>query len=50
MNKKEKMNVLVLGASGAGKSTLIKAASGAEIMTGVGEGNTEKIDVYDPDI
>lgn len=47
MNKKEKMNVLVLGASGAGKSTLIKAVSGAKIMTGVGEGNTEKIDVYD---
>ena len=47
MNKKEKMNVLVLGASGAGKSTLIKAVSGAKIMTGVGEGNTEKIVVYD---
>lgn len=47
MNKEEKMNVLVLGTSGAGKSTLIKAVSGAKIMTGFGEGNTEKIDVYD---
>lgn len=43
------MNVLVLGASGAGKSTLIKAISGAEVMTGVGEGNTQKIDVYESD-
>lgn len=42
-----KMNILVLGASGAGKSTLIKAISGAEVMTGVGEGNTQKIDVYE---
>ena len=40
MSKNEMMNVLVLGASGAGKSTLIKAISGAEVMTGVGEGNT----------
>lgn len=47
MDKKEKMNILVLGASGAGKSTLIKAVSGARIMTGVGEGNTQKIDVYE---
>lgn len=36
------MNVLVLGASGAGKSTLIKAISGTEILTGVGEGQTQK--------
>lgn len=41
------MNVLVLGASGAGKSTLIKAISGTEILTGVGEGQTQKIDVYE---
>ena len=47
MSKNEMMNVLVLGASGAGKSTLIKAISGAEVMTGVGEGNTQKIDVYE---
>lgn len=47
MDKKEMMNILVLGASGAGKSTLIKAISGAKILTGVGEGNTEKIDVYE---
>lgn len=47
MNESKMMNVLVLGASGAGKSTLIKAISGAEVMTGVGEGNTQKIDVYE---
>lgn len=41
------MNVLVLGASGAGKSTLIKSISGIEVATGVGEGNTQKIEVYE---
>lgn len=44
-----KMNVLVLGASGAGKSTLIKAVSGANIMIGVGEGVTDRIDIYESD-
>jgi len=44
-----KMNILVLGASGAGKSTLIKAISGANIMIGVGEGVTDKIDIYESD-
>lgn len=44
--KEKMMNVLVLGASGAGKSTLIKAISGTEVITGVGEGNTQKIPVY----
>ena len=47
METNEKMNVLVLGNSGAGKSTLIKAISGTEVLTGVGEGNTQKIDAYD---
>ncbi len=47
MEENKKMNVLVLGASGAGKSTLIKAISGIEVITGVGEGNTQKIDVYE---
>ena len=47
MEENEKMNILVLGASGAGKSTLIKAISGTEVITGVGEGNTQKIDVYE---
>ncbi len=47
MEESEKMNILVLGASGAGKSTLIKAISGTEVITGVGEGNTQKIDVYE---
>lgn len=47
MEEKRKMNVLVIGVSGAGKSTLIKAISGIEVMTGVGEGNTQKIDVYE---
>ena len=47
MDRNSKMNVLVLGASGAGKSTLIKAVSGANIMTGVGEGVTDRIDVYE---
>ncbi len=48
MNKK-KMNILVLGNSGAGKSTLINAISGVEVQTGVGEGNTQKISVYESD-
>ena len=47
MDKDKKMNILVLGASGAGKSTLIKAISGTEVVTGVGEGNTQNIDVYE---
>ena len=47
MDKGDKMNILVLGASGAGKSTLIKAVSGASIMIGVGEGVTDRIDVYE---
>ena len=47
METARKMNVLVLGASGAGKSTLIKAISGTEVITGVGEGNTQKISVYE---
>ena len=49
MEKIRKMNILVLGASGAGKSTLIKAVSGANILVGVGEGVTDKIDVYESD-
>lgn len=47
IGNEEKMNILVVGASGAGKSTLIKAISGAKIETGIGEGNTQKIDVYE---
>ena len=49
MEKNSKMNILVLGASGAGKSTLIKAVSGASILIGVGEGVTDRIDVYESD-
>ncbi|MBQ8681669.1 MAG: 50S ribosome-binding GTPase [Bacilli bacterium] len=47
MEEVKKMNVLVLGGSGAGKSTLIRSISGIEVITGVGEGNTQKIDVYE---
>lgn len=47
MGSEGKMNVLVLGNSGAGKSTLIKAISGIAVQTGVGEGNTQKIEVYE---
>ena len=47
MENTKKMNILVLGNSGAGKSTLIKAISGTEVQTGVGEGNTQKISVYE---
>lgn len=47
MEEMQKMNVLVIGGSGAGKSTLIKSISGTEVITGVGEGNTQKIDVYE---
>jgi len=47
MENTRKMNILVLGNSGAGKSTLIKAISGTEVQTGVGEGNTQKISVYE---
>ena len=47
MGREGKMNVLVLGNSGAGKSTLIKAISGIAVQTGVGEGNTQKIEVYE---
>lgn len=47
MESSQKMNVLVLGVSGAGKSTLIQSVSGTEVVTGVGEGNTQKISVYE---
>ena len=47
MNENKKMNVLVLGISGAGKSTLIKSVAGVEVTTGVGEGNTQKINIYE---
>lgn len=47
MNENKKMNVLVLGVSGAGKSTLIKSISGTNVVTGIGEGNTQKIAVYE---
>ena len=49
MENTSKMNILVLGASRAGKSTLIKAVSGASILIGVGEGVTDRIDVYESD-
>lgn len=49
MKKNDKMNILILGISGAGKSTLIEAISGAKILTGAGEGKTQKIDVYESD-
>lgn len=42
-----RMNILVLGNSGAGKSTLINAISGAEVQTGIGEGDTQRIEVYE---
>lgn len=47
MEETRKMNVLVIGSSGAGKSTLIKAISGTDVVTGVGEGNTQNISVYE---
>lgn len=47
MENTRKMNILVLGNSGAGKSTLIKAISGTEVQTGVGEGNTQNIAIYE---
>ena len=47
MESNQKMNILVLGVSGAGKSTLIQSISGTEVVTGVGEGNTPKISVYE---
>lgn len=47
MEENQKMNVVVLGISGAGKSTLIKSISGTEIVTGIGEGQTQKIDIYE---
>lgn len=47
--EEKKMNILVIGASGSGKSTLIGAVSGAKIVTGVGEGQTQKIAVYESD-
>ena len=34
-------NVTLIGMPGVGKSTLIKAISGSEIQTGVGEGHTD---------
>ncbi len=50
MAENQKLNVLVIGSSGAGKSTLIKAISGVEVLTGIGEGVTKKIDVYESTI
>ena len=47
MEENQKMNVVVLGISGAGKSTLIKSISGNEIVTGIGEGQTQRVDVYE---
>lgn len=47
MQETQKMNILVLGNSGAGKSTLIRAVAGVEVVSGVGEGSTQKISVYD---
>ena len=49
MNEDKKMNVLVIGVSGVGKSTLIKSISGTNVVTGVGEGNTQKIAIYESD-
>ena len=43
----KKMNILVIGASGSGKSTLISAVSGIEIVTGIGEGQTQKVAIYE---
>ena len=45
MEFEQKMNILVLGPSGAGKSTLIKAISGKPVHVGVGEGQTQNIDI-----
>lgn len=47
MNTTDKMNILVLGNSGAGKSTLIQAISGTTVQTGIGEGSTQKIEIYE---
>ena len=47
MSTTDKMNILVLGNSGAGKSTLIQAISGTTVQTGIGEGSTQKIEVYE---
>lgn len=49
MDNNQKMNILVLGVSGAGKSTLIKAVSGTEVVTGVGQGQTQEIEVFESD-
>lgn len=50
MEDNERMNVLLLGNSGAGKSTLIEAIAGRNVPTGIGEGVTQKISVYESDI
>ena len=50
MEFEQKMNILVLGPSGAGKSTLIKAISGKPVHVGVGEGQTQNIEVFESDI
>lgn len=50
MDNKERMIVLVLGNSGAGKSTLIEAIAGKEVPTGIGEGNTQRISIWESDI
>lgn len=47
MEDLEKMDILVLGNSGAGKSTLIRAISGIQVESGVGEGNTQEVSVYE---
>ena len=47
MEENKKMNVVVLGVSGSGKSTLIKSISGSEILTGVGSGQTQNINIYE---
>lgn len=44
------MNVLVIGPSGAGKSTLIRAISGKKVKSGIGEGQTQSISIYDSNI
>ena len=47
MEENKKMNVVVLGVSGSGKSTPIKSISGSEILTGVGSGQTQNINIYE---
>lgn len=45
-----KMNILIIGPSGAGKSTIIKAISGKTLLTGIGEGQTQEIEIYESEI